>query len=191
MLNFKGIWTAYVVYYAGLCDNNTQLMHSKLIVGIRNSFHPVKTCPRIIIELGKTYQSNIRHRYDVYSIIWQYLWGAGMVICLGRGADLHIWLNWCHCHTLPLASVSRLFLVLVHLDLLHPSNTIHGILPVQFTCLTVFFHNLSPSFLWSTSGPGTLLFILHTFLHPTVVFLFSTHAHTIATCFAVDWDYVV
>jgi len=30
--------------------------------------------------------------------------------------------------------------------LLHPSNMIHGILPVQFTCLTVFFHNLSPSF---------------------------------------------
>jgi len=34
--------------------------------------------------------------------------------------------------------------------LLHASNTIHGILPVQFTCLTVLFHNLSPSFLWST-----------------------------------------
>jgi len=31
------------------------------------------------------------------------------------------------------------------LYLLHPSNTIHGILPVQFTCLTVFFHNLVPS----------------------------------------------
>ena len=27
--------------------------------------------------------------------------------------------------------------------LLHPSTTIHGILPVQFTCLTVFFHNFS------------------------------------------------
>jgi len=32
---------------------------------------------------------------------------------------------------------------------------IHGILPVQFTCLTVFPHNLSPTFLWSTSWPGT------------------------------------
>ena len=31
--------------------------------------------------------------------------------------------------------------------LLHPSNMIHGILPVQFTCLTVFFHNPFPSFL--------------------------------------------
>ena len=28
-----------------------------------------------------------------------------------------------------------------------------------------FFHNLSPSFLWSTSWPGTFHFILHTFLH--------------------------
>jgi len=27
--------------------------------------------------------------------------------------------------------------------LLHPSTTIHGILPVQSTCLTVFFHNVS------------------------------------------------
>jgi len=27
--------------------------------------------------------------------------------------------------------------------------------------------NLSPSFLWSTSWPGTFHFILHTFLHPT------------------------
>jgi len=48
--------------------------------------------------------------------------------------------------------------------------TIHAIIPVQFTCLTVFFHNLSPSFLWSTSWPGTLRFILHTFLHPIIVF---------------------
>ena len=38
-------------------------------------------------------------------------------------------------------------------NLLHPSNTIDGILPVQFMLLTVFFHNLSPSFLWSTSWP--------------------------------------
>jgi len=35
--------------------------------------------------------------------------------------------------------------------LLPPSTAIHGIIPVQFTCLTVFFHNLAPSFLWSTS----------------------------------------
>ena len=37
---------------------------------------------------------------------------------------------------------------------LPPSFKIHSIL--QFACLTVFFHNLSPSFLWSTSWPGTL-----------------------------------
>jgi len=44
--------------------------------------------------------------------------------------------------------------------LLLPSNTIYGILLVQSTCLTVFFHKLSPSFVWSTSWPGTLHFIL-------------------------------
>jgi len=70
------------------------------------------------------------------------------------------------------------------LYLLHPSFTIHGILLVQFTCLAVFFHNLCPSFLWSTSWPGTLHFILHIFLHPIIVF-FAAHARTIATCFAV------
>ena len=32
----------------------------------------------------------------------------------------------------------------------------------------------SPSFLWSTSWPGTPHFILHTFLHPIIVF-FSQH----------------
>jgi len=55
-----------------------------------------------------------------------------------------------------------------------PSTTIHGILPIQSTCFTVLFHNLSPSFLWSTSWPGTLHFILHTFLDPIII-VFSQH----------------
>jgi len=45
---------------------------------------------------------------------------------------------------------------------------------VQFTCPTVFFHNLCPSFLWSTSWPSTLHFILHTLLHPTII---AAYAH--------------
>jgi len=37
--------------------------------------------------------------------------GSGMVISLERGADLHIWPSWCHCHSMSLASVkSRLVL---------------------------------------------------------------------------------
>jgi len=54
--------------------------------------------------------------------------------------------------------------------LLSPSTTMHGILPIQSMRFTVLFHNLSPSFLWSTSWPGTLHLILHTFLHPIIVF---------------------
>jgi len=74
----------------------------------------------------------------------------------------------------------------IALYLLHPSNMIHGILPVQSTQLTIFFHNLSPSFHWSTSWLGTLHFILHTFLHPpNHCLLFATHANTIWACFAV------
>jgi len=52
--------------------------------------------------------------------------------------------------------------------LLPPSFTLHCILHVQFTCLTVFYHNLSPSFLWSTSLDW------HSPLHPIIVF-FSQH----------------
>jgi len=40
----------------------------------------------------------------------------------------------------------------------------------QFTCLTIFFHNFSPSFLRSTSWLCTLHFILHIFLHSIIVF---------------------
>ena len=47
-----------------------------------------------------------------------------------------------------------------------PSTMIHGILPVQFTCPTVFFHNISASFLWSSYWPGMLHFIRH----PIIVF---------------------
>jgi len=64
--------------------------------------------------------------------------------------------------------------VINHTYLLSPPTRIHGILPVQSMCFTVSFHNLSPSFLWSTSWPGTLHFILHTFLQPIITF-FSQH----------------
>jgi len=66
--------------------------------------------------------------------------------------------------------------------LLLPYNTIHGILLVQSTCLTVFFHNLSPSFLWSTHGLAPFTsYSIHFF---TQSLFFATHAHTIAACFA-------
>ena len=80
-------------------------------------------------------------------------------------------------------SPTTIIVVINHPYLLSPSTMTHGILRIQSTCSTVFFHNLSPSFLWSTSWPGTLHFILHTFLHPIIVFF--SHAHTIATCSAV------
>jgi len=50
------------------------------------------------------------------------------------------------------------------------SIAIHGILPVQFACLTVFLHNLCPSFFRSTSWYDTLHFVVNTFLHPIIVF---------------------
>ena len=44
------------------------------------------------------------------------------------------------------------------------STMIHSMLLVQFVWSTVLFHNLSPGPLWSSSWPGTVYFILHTFL---------------------------
>ena len=68
---------------------------------------------------------------------------------------------------------SHLSWSLIILYLLPPSTAIHGILPVQFTCLTVFLHNLCPSFLWSTSWSGTLHFVLHTFFHPIILLIIT------------------
>jgi len=46
-------------------------------------------------------------------------------------------------------------MVIDHSYLLSPSTAIHGILPIQSTCFTVFFHNLSPSFLPLGLAPST------------------------------------
>jgi len=67
--------------------------------------------------------------------------------------------------------------------LLHPSNMIHGILPVQST------HNLFPQ----TFSQYSLAYLLawHPPLHtpyissPNHCLLLAVHAHTITTCFAV------
>ena len=67
--------------------------------------------------------------------------------------------------------------------LLPPSITIHGILPIQFTCQPVFFHFLGVFFgLPLSQAPP-----LHTpyIFSPNFWLLFAAHAHTIATCFAV------
>jgi len=66
--------------------------------------------------------------------------------------------------------------------LLAPSFTIHSRLLVQFPCLTVLFHNICPSLIWSTSGlePSTS-YSIHFF---TQLDLFTAHVDTIATCFA-------
>ena len=71
--------------------------------------------------------------------------------------------------------------VINHPYLLSLSFMIHGILLVQFTCLAVFLHYICSSLLWSTTWPGTHHFISS----PNHCLLFTAHAHTIATCFAV------
>jgi len=67
--------------------------------------------------------------------------------------------------------------------LLSPSITIHGILPVQFMCLTVFF----PQSLQVYFGLPKWQLPLHTshISSPNHCRLFAAIAHTIATSFAV------
>jgi len=60
---------------------------------------------------------------------------------------------------------SFLFAFSIYYHPLHPPYSIH----VLYSLSTI-----SPSFLWSASWPGTLHFILHTFLHPIIV-IFSQH----------------
>ena len=67
-----------------------------------------------------------------------------------------------------------------------PSTTIHSILLVQITCLAIFLHNLFPCpllvYLLVWSPPPHIPFISS----PNQCLLFTAHAHTIATCFAVS-----
>ena len=66
-----------------------------------------------------------------------------------------------------------------------PSTTIHSILPVQIVCLAIFFAQpLSMSslvYLLVWSPPPHIPYMSS----PKRFLLFATHAHTIATCFAV------
>jgi len=62
----------------------------------------------------------------------------------------------------------------------HCLDWIHTILPVQFTCLTIFFAqpvSLVYLLIWS------LCLILHTFLYLISVFFLQHMPHTIAACF--------
>jgi len=65
---------------------------------------------------------------------------------------------------------------------------IHGILPVQSTCLTVFFpqslSKFSLVYLLAWYPPFRTPYISSSNYY---LLLFTTHAHTIATCFAVVW----
>ena len=82
-------------------------------------------------------------------------------------------------HTHPVRAVPlwQLSFLLLYTDSLYqlpPSTTIYSILRVQFTCLTVLFHNFCPGSLSSSSWSGALHFILHAFLHPVII-CFSQH----------------
>ena len=60
--------------------------------------------------------------------------------------------------------------------LLHPSNTIHGVLPIQSTHLTIFFHNLQVFFGLPLGLAPSISYSIH---------LFPSHRLLFSACFAV------
>jgi len=70
-----------------------------------------------------------------------------------------------------------------HICFLHLLS-IHSLLPVQLMCLTVFFHNLFPSFFGLPLGLAPSLYTPYISSSNNCL-LFAAHAHTITTCFAV------
>jgi len=80
---------------------------------------------------------------------------------------------------------SFILIIIQPLSLLS-STKIHTILPVQFTCLTIFFAQpVSTSPLWSTSWSGALRLILHTFLYLISVFFLQHMPIPLQPVFAV------
>jgi len=70
--------------------------------------HVLLPCNILLLRTQLLYNLPLTVNDMLPSVLWRCWLGgdAGMVICLGRGADLHIWPSWCHCHSLFLASVN-------------------------------------------------------------------------------------
>jgi len=106
----------------------------------------------------------INFQYTTYTTEW---WGAGVVICLGQGADLHM----AQLMPLPLT--------------ISCSSKLRLVLPFQYW-LTQVFAGRGPLNVCccccSCCCCYTCTTALHTFHHPVIVFFLQ---HTITTCFPV------
>jgi len=75
--------------------------------------------------------------------------------------------------------------ILIIIQPLSASSIYYNPQHVQFTCLTIFLHNLCPCPLWSTSSPWSPPPHTPYIALPNQCLLFTAYAHTIAACFAV------
>jgi len=140
LCNYVNVYT--ITFLAYMCTH----IHPHHLQSILLLFHIKHTA-------NKTQHTVHTHTYT--TILWLCGFCLGQPRLAGTRRNIH-----------PLTLIT----VINHPNLLSPSTTIHGILSIQSTCFTVFFHNLSPSLLWSTSWSGTIHFILHTFLNPIIIF---------------------
>jgi len=112
---------------------------------------------RVILRYTRTHVCTHAHAHT--TILWLYEFCLGQPGWAGTRRNIH--------PLTPIVVINRpLSDSSIYYDPWHASCSVH--LPDSH------FHNLSPSFLWSTSWPCTLHFMLHTFLHPIIVF-FSQH----------------
>jgi len=121
----------------------------------------------IVFNSAQIYTSQNRHTHNR---LWLYEFCPGQPGWAGTRRNIH--------PLTPIMVISHsLSASSIYCNTWHPPCSIH--VPDSL------FHNLSPSSLRSTSWPGTIHFILRTFLHPIIVF-FSQHIpNTTTACSAV------
>ena len=79
-----------------------------------------------------------------------------------------------------------LIVVINHPYLLSPSTTIHGILPIQSTCSTVFFHNLQVFFGLSLDLEPSTSYSIHFFTQPLSSFRSTCPYHYNLFCCSTE-----
>jgi len=151
-------------------SSHSACLHSSasVIVHMLIVYTPIPSICDCLSHSRKTLHTHTHtHTHNRFTALWILSFCPGQPGWTGTRRNIH--------PLTPIVVINRPYL-------LHSSTTIHGIIPVQFThqtdfstiSLQVFFGlplGLAPSTSYISS--------------PNQCLLFATHAHTIATCFAV------
>jgi len=112
------------------------------------------------------------HNDTIHYNYFMALWTLSRTTWMSRYQKKHSPTHTYHSHQSSLSAFS------IFCDPWHMASSLFNL-----CALTVFFHNLSTSFVWSTSWRGTPPYISPP--NHCILFLFAVHAHIFTTCFAV------